>query len=325
VRPFINQTSRTQYLKILQWAVVTTIFIFLGKMVWQNWAQVKEASFTLEPYTLLLATLSYGGAFFIQVWAWYLITVKLGIALPGFETLESWFYSQLGKYLPGKVWLLLSRFYFYESKAKSRKSIWIALYVETATMVIAAWLLFLAGLFLFQEVRTFYSAGKWIGWMLPFLLAFLSLHPRVLQRIFNWILTFLKKDTVSLPISYTDILWILLISVLSWAVGGVGFYFFVKSLYPVSLSHVLFLAGSLSFASLLGLIALFAPIGLGVREGILVYFLSYLMPSSVAVVISILTRLWMTFIEIGLIGMIYLVGKFRKGFGKRRDERTERE
>jgi uncharacterized membrane protein YbhN (UPF0104 family) len=299
--------------------VVTAIFVFLGRMAWQNWAQVKEASFTFEPCPLLLATLGYGTAFFIQVWAWYVITVRLGIALPGFETVESWFYSQLGKYLPGKVWVLLSRYYLYGSKGKSKRSIWIGLYVETATMAVAAWLLFLVGLFLFQEVRSFYSVGKWIGWMLPFLLAFLSLHPRVLERIFNWILTFLKKETVSLSMCYVDILWILFISVLSWVVAGVGFYFFVKSLHPVSLSHVLFLAGSLSFASLLGLMAVFAPMGLGVREGILVYFLSYLMPSSVAVVISILTRLWMTFIEIGLIGMIYLASKFRKGFGKRRD------
>jgi uncharacterized membrane protein YbhN (UPF0104 family) len=316
---------RLRLQQVFGWAVVLIIFIFLGKMVWENWVQVKEAPFAFHPFGLILSTLLFALSYFIQMGAWYLITLKLGIALPRFETVESWFYSQLGKYLPGKVWLLLSRYYFYESKARSRKSIWIALYVETATMVIAAWLLFLVGLFLFQEVRSFYSVGKWIGWMLPFLLAFLSLHPRVLQRIFNWILTFLKKETVSLSISYMDILWILFISVLSWAVGGVGFYFFVKSLYPVSLSHVLFLAGSLSFASLLGLMAIFAPVGLGVREGILVYFLSYLMPSSVTVVISILTRLWTTFIEIGLIGMIYLVDKFRKGFRKKRDDRTERE
>ena len=191
---------------ILRWLIIIAIFIFLGKMVWENWAQVKEASFTLEPSALILATLSYGAAFFIQVRAWSLITVKLGIALARFETIESWFYSQLGKYLPGKVWLLLSRYYFYESKARPGKSIWIALYVETATMVIAAWILFLVGLFLFQEIRTFYSGEKWLGWMVPFLFAFLSLHPRVLQRILNWILTFLKRDTVSLSIAYTDIL-----------------------------------------------------------------------------------------------------------------------
>ena len=54
---------------------------------------------------------------------------------------------------------------------------------------------------------------------------------------------------------------------------------------------------------------LFAPGGLGVREGILVYLLSHVMPGPVAVIISILTRLWMTLIEIGLIGVIYLVSQ----------------
>ena len=72
------------------------------------------------------------------------------------------------------------------------------------------------------------------------------------------------------------------------------------------------MTGALAISSTLGLIALFAPSGLGVREGVLVYFLSAIMPSSVAVILSILTRLWMTFIEIGLIGMVYLVGNIRR-------------
>jgi uncharacterized membrane protein YbhN (UPF0104 family) len=71
------------------------------------------------------------------------------------------------------------------------------------------------------------------------------------------------------------------------------------------------MAGALAFANLLGLIAIFAPGGLGVREGILVYFLSYVMPGPVAVVLSVLSRLWMTLIETGLIGVVYLSSKFR--------------
>ena len=46
--------------------------------------------------------------------------------------------------------------------------------------------------------------------------------------------------------------------------------------------------------------------------------LSSIMPSSVAVILSILARLWMTLIEIGLIGMVYLVEKFRKRLKGRR-------
>jgi hypothetical protein len=37
-----------------------------------------------------------------------------------------------------------------------------------------------------------------------------------------------------------------------------------------------------------------------------------MMPVPVAVIISILTRIWMTLIEIGLIGMVYLFHRLQK-------------
>jgi hypothetical protein len=145
-----------------------------------------------------------------------------------------------------------------------------------------------------------------------FTLAFFFLHPRVLEKIFNQFLFRFQKDPVILSISYFEILWILFICILTWAVGGIGFYLFIDSIIPVSSKHILFLTGSLAFSSTLGLVAIFAPSGLGVREGALVYLLSFMLATPVAVIISILTRLWMTLIEIGLIGVIYLWSQFRK-------------
>jgi uncharacterized membrane protein YbhN (UPF0104 family) len=81
---------------------------------------------------------------------------------------------------------------------------------------------------------------------------------------------------------------------------------------------ILFLTGALAISSTLGLIALFAPSGLGVREGALVYILSFMMAAPVAVILSVLTRIWMTLIEIGLIGVVYLLRKFQ-----RREKRKE--
>ena len=309
---------RFKYQQVFGWLIIIAIFIFLGKMVWENLAQVKEASFTLRLPSLILATLIYAFAYFIQIWAWYLITLKLSIALPFWETLENWFYSQLGKYLPGKVWLPLGRFYFYQSKGKSKKAISVALYLETATIVIAAGFLFLIGLFLFEEVKSSYSNRQILWVMILFLLACLSLHPRVLQKTINWILTRFRKESLSLSIAYIDILLILLISILSWVVGGIGFYIFVTSVFSIASTHILFVVGALAFVSLLGLVAIFAPGGLGVREGVLVYLLSFVMAGSVAVVLSVLSRLWMTLIEIGLIGVIYLISVFRKRTERKR-------
>jgi len=300
------------YLKILQWAIIAAIFGFLGKMVWDNWNQVKGASFTFEVFPLILSTLIFALSYFIQIWAWYLITLKLNIAISFRETLESWFYSQLGKYLPGKVWLLLSRFYFYESKGKSKKAISIALYFETVTVVGAACLIFLAALIFHNEKWPISPWGQ-SGWLfLLLLLGFVSLHPRVLQKILNWVLIRFKREPLSLSISYSDILWILSVCIISWIVGGIGFYFFVNSVYPVAPQSILFLTGALAISSTLGLIALFAPSGLGVREGALVYILSFMMATPVAVIISILTRIWTTLIEIGLIGVVYLLGQLQK-------------
>jgi uncharacterized membrane protein YbhN (UPF0104 family) len=287
-------------------------------MVWENWDQLKEASFTFRLFPFLLSTLLFILSYFIQVGAWYLITLRLGIALPFRETLGTWFYSQLGKYLPGKVWLLLGRFYFYSSRGKSKRAITIALYLETMTVIIAAGIVFMISLLLKGEDGPFHLGISFQWLLLLLFLSLFALHPGILQRGINPIVRLLKRDSISIPLSYSDVLWILGICLLGWGVGGIGFSLFVGSVYPVGSKDVLFLTGALAISSTLGLVALFAPSGLGVREGILVYLLSSLMPSPVAVILSVLTRLWMTFIEIGLVGVVYLGDKLRRREGEKR-------
>lgn len=297
----------------MKWIIVLTIFVFLGRMVWDDWNQVKGASFTFEIFPLLLSTLIFVFSYFVQLWVWYLITLQLGVGISLTETLESWFYSQLGKYLPGKVWLLLGRFHFYESKGKSKKMISVALYFETITLLVAGGIIFLITFSLSRGMEPL-SFGKHSWWVILFcLIALTSLHPWVLQKGLNYFLLKFKRDPILLSISYPGILWILLICIFIWMIGGISFYLFIASVYPVSTQYLLFLTGALAISTTLGFLALFAPSGLGVREGALVYLLSSIMPAPVAVIISILTRLWMTVVEIGLIGVVYLVGRFRKG------------
>ena len=304
------------YKPALKWIIVFGIFLFLGKMVWDNWNQVRGTPFTFRPLPFIFSTLIFAFSYFIQILAWYLITLKLKIALSPSDTLRSWFYSQWGKYLPGKIWVFLGRFYLYESKGKSKKDISVALYFEMATVIAAASLMFLVALIFFEEVRPSYIERQSMWLLVLFLSGLISLHPRVFQKILNWTLVQFKREPISLSISYSDVLLILFVGIVSWVISGVSFYLFVDSVYPVSSKYVVFLTGALAFSSTLGLIALFAPSGLGVREGALVYLLSFMMPGPVAVVISVLTRIWMTFIETGLIGMVYLFSQFHKGAEK---------
>src|SRR3990172_12131095 len=83
-----------RYKQVAGWAVIIAIFLYLGKMVWENWGEVRGSGFSFDPIFLLLGTLIFAASYFIQIGAWFLITRKLGIALPFMETLESWLYSQ---------------------------------------------------------------------------------------------------------------------------------------------------------------------------------------------------------------------------------------
>ena len=188
-------------------------------MVWENWIQVKEAPFTFRPFPLLFSTLLFVASYFIQIWAWYLITLKLGVAISFSETVTSWFYSQLGKYLPGKVWLLLGRLYFYESKGKPRREVSIALYFEIVTMLLAGGLLFWGSL-LFVRKLPLDVLNEWYWWVgLVFILAFLFLHPRVVEKMLNRILFRVQNTPLIFSIPYSEILWVLFICILSWVVS----------------------------------------------------------------------------------------------------------
>jgi uncharacterized membrane protein YbhN (UPF0104 family) len=52
------------------------------------------------------------------------------------------------------------------------------------------------------------------------------------------------------------------------------------------------LIGAWSFSATVGLVSLFAPYGLGVKEGILTLLLSMYMPTGTAAAVAILSRIW---------------------------------
>lgn len=63
---------------------------------------------------------------------------------------------------------------------------------------------------------------------------------------------------------------------------------------------MLFCAGVFGISAIMGILAIFAPSGLGVREGIILAGLMLIMPESDAAVISVISRLWQTIAELTL-------------------------
>ena len=95
--------------------------------------------------------------------------------------------------------------------------------------------------------------------------------------------------------------------VLNWIVLGLGIYMLTCSVYPVSVDKFLYVSGIYGLSRIIGILAVFAPSGIGVSEGILLVGLMLIMPEEYAVVISIISRLWVTVSELALVAAAYLI------------------
>ena len=94
---------------------------------------------------------------------------------------------------------------------------------------------------------------------------------------------------------------------------GFGFYILTKSIYPaVGLNELLFCAGIWGVSAIMGILAIFAPSGLGVREGIIMAGLMLIMPEGDAAVVSVVSRLWQTIPELVLVALAFVYSRIRK-------------
>jgi hypothetical protein len=124
------------------------------------------------------------------------------------------------------------------------------------------------------------------------------LHPKVFYRIINFILLRWKNEEIKMYMRYRDIIQLFAVYNLIVLFQGIAFYFFVNAICYVSLNNILGLTGSLAIAGALGTLSVFSPSGLGVREGILALLLTNYVISPLAVLISLLARIWITLGEI---------------------------
>jgi hypothetical protein len=130
-------------------------------------------------------------------------------------------------------------------------------------------------------------------------------YPGVFRGLMAAALRLVRLEPLTAKLSYAHSLCILAIFLLGWAAQGLGFFFLACSLYPVRVSQFPVLCGAYVTAWIVGFVAVFAPGGVGVREGSLAVLLQAVMPFTVAIALSFLGRLWIMLFEAAaaLVGM----------------------
>jgi len=258
-------------------------------------------------YVLLLASL---GALILALLLvslrWGLTLRAIHVSIDWWRSVQIWFLSQLGRYLPGGIWSYVGRFYLGRSEM-SQESVVVSMALETGLRVVSEILVFLISLPFWGNV-SFVNTRMIIVLVGGVGLGLLLLHPMTFECISKIYLLQQWLDVKPLNLSqlrYRHILSLLCYYILMVLVVGGAFFLLVGALYPLPIYQFPALTGSLAASMVLGFLIPLTPNGWGIREGVLAFLLSHMMPFSVAVVVSITTRVWLMLGE-GILVLIIL-------------------
>ena len=297
--------------KIIQ--VIKIIFFllvlyFLGGYFVQNWEQIKAIDWNIDKTSLILSFLFYFAYIVTLASLWHFITKLNQCSIQHYDAVIAYLYSIPGKYIPGKVFMLAARFPPYEREQKPLRKITVCFLLENACTLLGAAFLFLISLFFFPN--DLLEKYKYLTILLV-VAFFICIHPKIINFFLNLIGKIAKKE-MQIPVTYPQMLKTVLLFILNWLVAGTGFYLLVHAIYPVPFSQWLYVGGIYGLSTIIGILALFAPSGLGVREGILTAGLLLIMPEEYALSISLISRLWQTVAEILLVSGAFLVNQIVK-------------
>ncbi len=289
-------------------ALLVAVFACAGWALRAHWTQAREAVVALPLWALPAAVLAGMAGLTAQMLAWRSLLGGLGSPLPVRVAARIMFVGQLGKYLPGSVWAFVAQVELARDREVARARgaaatlLAVAVTVAVGLAVAATALPLVSG----EAARRWW----WVLAAAPVLLA--CLHPRVLgfgvrtaARPFTRFREVaeagppeVRGRSVAAAVGWTVLAWAPLGAhawLLTWAVGGEP----LASIGPA--------VGGYALAWTLGLLVVFAPAGLGVREAVLVVALAPVVDAGAALVVAVLSRLVMTVADIAWAGLSVLL------------------
>lgn len=223
------------------------------------------------------------------------VTKLNGCSIRYGKALSAYLISILGKYIPGKVFMLAARLTYYKEENAPLSKVTVCFFIENVCTLLGAGMLFILSLFFFPNELL----GSYRPLTLLLIAAFfVVIHPRVINLLLKILGKIFKKE-LEIPMKYAQILKVALMFIGNWLIVGFGFFMLVRSVNPeVGWNEMPFCAGVFGISAITGILAVFAPSGLGVREGMIMAGLMLIMPESDAAVVSALSRLWQTVAEL---------------------------
>ena len=296
--------TRAPWMRVARWVAVVVVVALVAWRIAGQWADVRAtlATVQLDPRYAAASAAAVLTSYAVLIWTWQQTVRAWGERLAFGPAARIWFVSNLGRYVPGKVWQIAAMGVMAQEAgvapaAAIGSSLVIALVNVVVGVAIAVALgagdVVAPGLAVPATVAMA-AAVVAIPWGLPAL-------GRLVSRV-------LRRPIVVPPLPHRAI-WIAAAGcAAAWMLYGAAFRWLHVALLGVPTGTWQGSTAAFIGSYLVGFLALFAPGGIGVREltlePLLVRF--GIASGAAAAIVIVVSRLWLTVLEV-LPGLVLLV------------------
>ncbi|MBI1809602.1 MAG: flippase-like domain-containing protein [Gemmatimonadetes bacterium] len=285
-----------RWLHAVSIGLAVVVIAFYARDVARQWDGVRAlgATITVDWATLALSGIVVFASYAVLIETWRRTVVAWGERLSWREAARIWFVSNLGKYVPGKVWQIGAMGLLAQQAGVSPvAAVGSSLVVNLVNIVAACLVVAVA------STQVVALAGQWFA---PLVVAS-AVAALATPWILPWMLRVARKLTgKALPdpkVPPSAILVALAGCTLGWVLYGVAFRLLAISLFGRAAGNSSSYVAVFTFSYLIGYLWLPAPGGLGARESVLQRALGVLglEAGAAAVLLVLASRLWLTVLE----------------------------
>ncbi len=286
--------------QIAKFAVPVVIGYFIGRTIYRNWAQVRDAEWHLAPVYLLISLALTVPWFTYRPLVWKILLGRFGYDLPFPVCFRVMRQAEMSRYVPGAVWQYLSRVYLAGRWGVPATASLGATMVETVLLLLAALPVAAWSLRGVMPVSGGYPRIALIAFLCG---SIFVVHPRIL----NWWASILSRNTRQ-EYRPLEVRWITLAGIwvsylLLWLVLGLAVAFFVRGVMAIPAAWFPAVGGGYVASWVGSMLAIVAPAGMGVRDAIFGLLLRRMMPVGAAFTVALAVRLWLIVLELGWLGV----------------------
>lgn len=245
---------------------------------------------------------------FWGVYIWFVILSGLGaknLRHSWAELTQVYSKAWMGRYIPGTAPWILGKIYFASKYGISKVKLGISSLLEGGLQIVV--IMVVASLMLAIDPRL--DVISWelrLGILAVIILGIITLIPPVFNRFVKVAYKLLRKK--ELPVEHIVTNKVITKGALLYAIGGLisglSLFFVAKAVYPeLGYDQLFFVMAVGNLAGAIGMLVIFAPSGIGVREGIQLVLLSLIMPAEIALAVTVLTRLWGVVTDLAFLGL----------------------